>query len=137
MLTYPITYTDYNGKTCTEDFMFNLTRVEATEMDVSYKGGLRQHIEELVENDDNKGLFDLFKEIILKAYGVKTPDGKRFIKSAQMSEEFSQTAAYSELIMKLTSDPEVTTAFINKVIPQIPASDAGKDNAVPVNSADA
>ncbi len=46
------------------------------------------------------------------AYGQKSDDGKRFIKSEQLREEFSQTAAYSTLFMELAMDDNAAVIFL-------------------------
>ena len=118
MLKQAITYTDYNGVVRTEDFYFNLSRAEVTELQLSEKGGYDKMIENIVNAEDNKAIFENFKKIILKSYGVKSEDGRRFIKSEQLSEEFSQTEAFVELIFGLASDENAAAEFIKGVIPQ-------------------
>ena len=71
----------------------------------------------LVEKLGNKGIKDFVKRIVEKSYGVKSSDGKRFIKSADLFTEFSQTPAYSNFMMKLLRDDEAASNFINGVIP--------------------
>ena len=117
MLKKAITYTDYNGVVRTEDFYFNLSRAEVTELQLSEKGGYDKMIENIVNAEDNKAIFENFKKIILKSYGVKSEDGRRFIKSEQLSEEFSQTEAFVELIFGLASDENAAAEFIKGVIP--------------------
>lgn len=126
-----ITYTDYDGEERTENFCFNLNKAEIAEMDLSATGGLESTIKEIIAAKDNAKLVQLFKGLILKAYGVKSPDGRRFIKSAQLSEEFSQTEAYSELFMELASDANAAAEFINKITPNIP----GKEEAIATEKA--
>ena len=118
MLKKAITYTDYNGVVRTEDFYFNLSRAEVTELQLSEKGGYDKMIENIVNAEDNKAIFENFKKIILKSYGIKSEDGRRFIKSEQLSEEFSQTEAFVELIFGLASDENAAAEFIKGVIPQ-------------------
>ena len=120
-----ITYTDYDGEERTENFCFNLSKAEIAEMQLSSIGGLDQMIKDIIAAKDNAKLVQLFKDLVLKAYGVKSPDGRRFIKSDELREEFSQTEAYSELFMELVSDAEAAADFINKITPNIP----GKEEA--------
>ena len=120
-----ITYTDYDGEERTENFCFNLSKAEIAEMQLSSTGGLDQMIKDIIAAKDNAKLVQLFKGLVLKAYGVKSPDGRRFIKSDELREEFSQTEAYSELFMELVSDAEAAADFINKITPNIP----GKEEA--------
>lgn len=112
-----MTYTDYNGEERTEDFYFNLTKAEITEMELSTEGGLRDKIERITKAKDVPEIIRLFKELILKAFGVKSPDGKRFIKSEQLSEEFSQTEAYSDLFIELATDSGAASEFVNGIMP--------------------
>lgn len=117
MLTKTITYTDYNGEERTEDFLFNLTRAEIMEMELSKVGGLSETIQRITKTKDVPAIMDIFKELILKAYGEKSADGRRFVKSKQLSEEFSQTEAYSALFVELATDPTSASAFINGIMP--------------------
>lgn len=117
MLKKTITYTDFDGKERTEDFFFNLTKAETLEMELSTSGGMTQMINRIVSAQDAPSIIKVFKELVLKAYGEKSPDGKRFIKSEELSTAFSQTEAYSELFMELASDPNAAADFINGLIP--------------------
>ena len=117
MLKKTINYVDYNGVERKEDFYFNLTKAEVTEMELSVDGGLSQMIEQLVNARDNKQIIALVKEIILKAYGEKSADGRRFIKSKEISEAFSQTEAYSELFVELALNEDEAAKFIKGILP--------------------
>ncbi len=118
MLKKTITYIDYNGNERTEDHYFNLTEAEAMEMELSTTGGLTETIRRIVEAQDNPAIFKIFKELILKAYGVKSPDGKRFIKSEEISTAFSQTEAYSKFFMELATNADAAAAFVNGITPK-------------------
>lgn len=117
MITKEITYTDYNGQERTEKYQFNFTKAELTEMELSVNGGLSAMMERIKETDDRPELMRIFKELILKAYGVKSADGKRFVKSDELRTEFSQTEAYSELYMELVTDTKSAVTFFNGLIP--------------------
>lgn len=117
MLKKTINYTDYNGTERTEDFYFNLSEAEITEMELSTTGGLAAMLENVVKAQDCPSIVKIFKEIVLKSYGEKSPDGKRFIKSKELSEAFSQTEAYTKLFMELATDADAAAAFINAVVP--------------------
>ena len=117
MITKEIAYTDYNGQERTEKYQFNFTKAELTEMELSVNGGLSAMMERIKETDDRPELMRIFKELILKAYGVKSADGKRFVKSDELRTEFSQTEAYSELYMELVTNTESAITFFNGLIP--------------------
>ena len=117
MFKKTITYTDYEGVERTEEFLFNLNKAEIIELAYSEKGGLQKYVERITKEEDNKKLIAIFKELLLLSYGVKSDDGKRFIKSAQLSEEFSQTEAFVELFMELATNDATATAFINGISP--------------------
>ena len=117
MLKKSISYTDYNGNSRTEDFYFNLTQAEVTEMEVSVDGGLVEMIKRIVAAQDGRQIIATFKDIILRAYGEKSPDGKRFIKSPELRDAFAQTEAYSQLFMELATDADAAAAFVNGITP--------------------
>lgn len=117
MLKKSITYTDYNGVERKEDFYFNLTKAELMEMEMSTTGGLAEMIQRVVDTKDAPAIIRIFKDLVLKAYGEKSADGKRFIKSKELSDAFAQTEAYSELFMELATDADAASNFINGIVP--------------------
>lgn len=117
MIKKTIKYVDYNGTERTEDFYFNLSKAEVSEMELSVDGGLSQMLERIVASQDNKEIIRMFKKIILKAYGEKSADGKRFVKSEELATAFSQTEAYVELFMELATNEDKAAEFVNGIIP--------------------
>lgn len=118
MLKKTITYTDFNDNERTEDFYFNLTKAEAMEMEMSTVGGLSEQIQKIIAAQDMPSIIKIFKELILKSYGEKSADGRRFVKKPELSEAFSETEAYSTLFMELATDADAAAAFVNGIIPQ-------------------
>ena len=125
MVKKTITYTDYNGTERTEDFYFNLTEAEVAEMELSTAGGLTSLIENVVKTQDTPTIIKIFKDLVLKSYGEKALDGRRFIKSPEISEAFSQTPAYSIIFMELATDADAAAKFVNGIVPAV------KNNPVP------
>ena len=121
MLKKTITYIDYNDTERTETHYFDLNEVEAAEMELSVEGGMSKKLEAIAKSEDKAAMFKFFKELVAKSYGIKSEDGRRFIKSEQISEEFTQTRAYSKLIMELAQDGDKLAAFFNGVIPTVNA----------------
>ena len=119
MLKKTITYTDYNDVERTEDFYFNLTKAELMERERGAVGGLSGMIEKIVSAKDAPAIIKVFKELVLKAYGEKSADGKRFIKSKEISDAFSQTEAYSQLFMELATDADAASKFVNGIAPNM------------------
>lgn len=117
MLRKTIKYTDYNGNEREEDYLFNLSKAECMEMELSTNGGMEQMIKQIIAEKDNEKIVNLFKKIILKAYGIKSPDGKYFRKSPEISSDFASTEAYSVLFMELSTDADAASKFINAVLP--------------------
>ena len=117
MLKKSINYTDYNGIERTEDFYFNLSQAELMEMEMSTSGGLAETIKRIVDAQDAPAIIKIFKDLVLKAYGVKSPDGRRFQKSDALREEFEQTEAYSIIFMELATDADKASEFVNGIIP--------------------
>lgn len=118
MLQKTMTYVDYDGNKRTETFCFNLSNAELIQMEFSKDGGLVKMLQRISDTQDRPKMMEIFREIILKSYGEKTADGKRFVKSPELSEAFSQTEAFSDLFMELTFNDGVASEFINGVIPQ-------------------
>ena len=118
MLKKKITYTDYDGNERTEDFYFNLTKTEVVDMETGVDGGMQKMLEKIVAEKDNRRIMETFKEIVARAYGEKSADGKRFVKSHELSEAFMQTEAYSELFMELLTNATSASVFINGILPQ-------------------
>ena len=121
MLKKTIKYTDYNGVERKEDFYFNLSKAEITEMELGTTGGLSEMIQRIIDTQDIPQVVKLVKDLILKAYGVKSADGKRFIKiddnGIPLSRAFSQTEAFSELYMELATDADAAAKFVNGIMP--------------------
>lgn len=133
MLKKKITYTDYNGTERTEDFYFNLTKAEIMEMELGTSGGLAEMIQRIVDAQDAPSIIKVFKDLILKAYGEKSPDGKRFIKSTEISESFSQTEAYSQLFMEFATDSNAAAEFVNGIMPNMSDKAPASANITPIN----
>ena len=118
MLKKTITYTDYDGLERTEEFRFNLTKAELVDMELTTAGTFSETMKRIIAEKDIIRIAKLFKELLLKSYGVKSDDGKRFVKSKELSEAFSQTEAYSELYMELLSNSDYAVKFIQQVMPK-------------------
>lgn len=126
MLVKRISYTDYNGNQRSEDFYFNLNKGEIFNLQFGTEGGLDKAIQKIIQTEDTPKIVKIFQDIILNAYGVKSDDGRRFIKSEELSTEFKQTEAYSELLMELVSDEKKAAEFINALMPKDLAEEAQK-----------
>lgn len=119
MLKKTITYTDYDGLERTEEFRFNLTKAELVDMELTTAGTFSETMKRIIAEKDIIRIAKLFKELLLKSYGVKSDDGKRFVKSPELSEAFSQTEAYSDLYIELLSNPEEAAKFFAEVAPKM------------------
>lgn len=132
MLKKTIKFTDYDGNPREEDFYFNLTKAELSIMEMSHVGGFRKKMERIIKAQDGPALIEAFQDIIQTAYGVKSDDGRRFIKSPELFEEFKQTEAYSELIMELLGSEKGAAEFIAQVMPQDVVAEAAAEKAANV-----
>ena len=117
MIKKTITYPDFNGNERTEDFYFNLTKAEITKMELSIKGGLAEMIQRIVAAQDTPAIIEVFEDLIKRSYGVKTPDGRGFVKRAEDLEAFMSTEAYSQLFMELATNADAAGEFVNGVVP--------------------
>lgn len=132
MLKKTIKYTDFNGVDREEDFYFNLTEAELAEMNLMTKGGLKGYLEAIINTQDTPAIAELFKTIINKAYGVKSPDGRKFTKSPEILEDFIYTQAYSNLYMSLIADADAAANFVNGIIPKNIADQANAQKTIAV-----
>lgn len=126
MLKKTIKYTDFNDNEISEDFYFNLTEAELVEMETQTGGGLKAKIERIINTRDVSEIMKIFKDIIIKSYGVKSDDGKRFIKSPEVVEAFTQSNAYSELYIELVSNVDSAINFITGIMPKKVSSQIDK-----------
>ena len=136
MIKKTIKYKDFDGNEREDTFYFNLTKAECMEMELSTSGGLEKTVQRIMESKDTKMIVEIFKDLILKSYGEKSPDGKYFYKSPEISAKFASTAAYSELFMELSSDADAASKFFNGIVPQVPEdakrADEMKKSMIPV-----
>lgn len=111
----PITYLNLDGEQVTKTFYFNLTKAEAVELNFHKQGGLEAYARKIVEAESHGELIELFKDLILKTYGVR--DGQRFRKDPELTAEFVETGAYSELFIELATNTESAIKFFREVVP--------------------
>lgn len=117
MLKKAITYIDLNGVERTEDFYFNLSKPEIVKMQSSVKGGYDVQLKSIAADLNGAYIMEFFEDLIIKAYGEKSEDGRRFIKSRELSEAFLQTPAYEVLFEELISDDKAAADFVNAIMP--------------------
>lgn len=117
MIKKTITYHDYNGVERTEDFYFNLNKAELMKMEMAIKGGMAEMIQRIVAAQDAPAIIEVFEDLIKRSYGVKTPDGRGFLKKAEDLEAFMSTEAYSILFMELATDADKAAEFVNGIVP--------------------
>lgn len=124
MFKKTVNYTDYDGNERKEDFYFNFTKAEIVEMQYSEVGGLQKMISNIIAADDKPRLISLFKDLVLKAYGQKSPDGRRFIKNQELRDDFAQTEAYSIIFMELATNDKAAQDFVNGITPKMDTTPA-------------
>lgn len=114
-----IKYTDYNGVERKEPFYFNLEESDIMRYNFSVDGpnGYQSKLNRLLATQKTAEAYKIFEEFICDSYGVKSDDGKRFIKNQEVLEEFKQSRAYSELLMELITVPGAATEFFNGIMP--------------------
>lgn len=128
MLKRKIDYEDFEGEKQSEIFYFNLTKAELIELTFEDNEDFGTMLKRIINTKNNAELIKRFKQIILMAYGVKSDDGKRFIKNDQLREEFSQTAAYDVLFMELATNDEVAYQFLTGLLPRDLADTINKED---------
>lgn len=119
MIKWTISYDDYNGDSHTEDFYFNLNKAEVMEMDLEANGAFAGYLQRIVAEQDGRQMARVFKDIILKSYGRKSDDGRKFVKSQEYIDDFVSCGAYAELFMELTMNPEACEKFVTGILPKV------------------
>ena len=118
MLKKTFTYLDFDGNVRTEDCYFNLTEAEVTEMEVEHEEGMLARLKAIIDKNDGPAIMKEFKELILKSYGEKSPDGRYHMKSPEIAARFAASPMYSDLYMELIMNPDAASAFINGIVPK-------------------
>jgi hypothetical protein len=116
MIKKTMTYKDYDGNQRTEDFWFNLTKAEVAKLEFGTTGGITKMIERIVQEQDAKRILEVFEDLICRSYGKKSPDGKRFVKTKEQTDEFLQTEAYSDLFIEFMNNPDEFSQFFDGVL---------------------
>lgn len=129
MLKKTMTYVDFNDEERTEDFYFNLTKSEWLDWEMSIPGGLQAHLGRVVSLRDTPELGKLYKDLILRSYGEKSADGRRFEKSPELSKAFSETQAYDDLYMELLTQDSAAVNFIAGIVSKDVAAEFQKQMA--------
>lgn len=131
MFVKRIKYTDYDGVEREEVFRFNFSKAEVLMMQFTTVGGMKEYLQKIIEEKDTKRIMETFRDLILKSYGEKSADGKRFEKSDELSTAFSQTEAFTVLLMDLIGKEGFAADFVNGIMPQVDVAEAGNgDNLV-------
>ena len=130
MIKKTVTYKDFDGNERTEDFYFHLTEQELTEWELSIDGGLSGVLKRVTQSTDTRKIMEIFKELLTRAYGVKTPDGRGFIKNKEVLDNFTCTQAFSDLYMELATNDKAASEFVNGVIPEHLMREANKEMKV-------
>lgn len=113
-----VKYEDYNGVEREEQIMFNLTESELVAMQNSVHGGMKERLERITKSPDGPTIMMEFKKILEISYGVKSDDGRRFIKSPELFLEFSQTEAYNKFFMDICTNSQKAAAFVQGIMPK-------------------
>lgn len=129
MIKKTVTYNDFNGKSHTEDFYFNLTKAELLEMESSVSGGYSSMLEGIVQAKDNHAIVNIVKEILLKAYGKRSDDGKLFMKTPEIRQELEFSNAFPEIYFDILSDEDKASEFINALVPNELLEEVNKQTA--------
>lgn len=116
MVKKNITYTDLNGVERTEDFYFDMSKPEIVKMQTSAKGGYDVQLRSIAANLNGALIMEFFEDFIARSYGEKSEDGRRFVKSKELSEAFMQTPAYEVLFDELVTDDKKAAEFVNAVL---------------------
>ena len=132
MIKKTYTVVDYDGVERTRDRYFDISEAECIDMEMSIDGGYAELLEQIVKEQNAVEIYKRFKEVVLLAYGEKSSDGTRFVKSSELSIAFTQTKEFSLLMRELTSDAKAAAKFMEGIFPKV----QGKKPVLTVANAD-
>lgn len=133
MLIKTVRYQDFNDEPVEEELHFHLSKVELVRLDAAYPGGLEAHLNTILEKKDHASLLNMFEDVVSKAYGIKSADGKTFVKNEELLAEFKQSGAYDELIMDLLTSEGSAEQFFTAILPKgvtVPNNNGAPKNKV-------
>lgn len=125
-----IEYTDYNGTPRKETFYFNYSKAELLKKELSTQAGIEEFIKMLIATKDNAKIVQIFNDLILDSYGIKSEDGTRFIKTKELRDAFEQSEAFSELFIEIVSNTDAQVEFINGVVNGVNAPEMKEEDAI-------
>jgi len=117
MLKKTITYEDFNGVEQTEDFYFNLSKTELTELELSVDGGMATWLKTIVATENASEMLNVMKKMILSSVGVKSTDGRHFVKNEEVRQNFVSSPAFDILFMEVATDADKAAQFVKGIIP--------------------
>lgn len=129
MVEKKVSYKDYNGVERSETFYFNLEQSELLDSMADFlpediaKGvdefkDVESVVRAIIDAKTMKEVIAFLKAFIDKSYGVKSEDGRRFVKDDATLMAFKQTPAYSKIYMEMATNSDKMAGFINAVIPE-------------------
>lgn len=131
MLKKTIVYKDWNDLERREDHYFNLNKPEIVKMQESVKGGYDVQLKAIAAGMNGAGIMEFFENLIKTSYGEKSDDGRRFMKSEEISRAFMETRAYEALFEELITNAGAAAEFVNAIMPPDivkQAAEAAKNN---------
>lgn len=117
MLKQTVTFENFDGEEVTKDLYFNISVDELLEMEASEEG-FSDKVKTVIKSEDRRQILAIFKDIVFKAYGVKSEDGNRFVKSEELNKEFAESAAYEAFFVDLMTSEKTSAEFIGKLLPK-------------------
>ncbi len=118
MFVMSVTYEDYNDVERTEKYYFNMNEAELIELEMTTSGGFKERMQRIIDAKESDVIYTEFKKLLLLAYGKKSDDGKRFMKSEEIKREFMESPAFPKIIMELGTDSNKALEFINGILPK-------------------
>jgi hypothetical protein len=113
-----MTYTNFDDEEVTEVFHFNMSKSDIIRLEAEKKGGFSEYLKEMVKTEDTPTLLAQFERILLMSFGIKSPDGKHFDKSEEISARFKNHAAYDKLFWEIFNDQDKLAEFLIEIAPK-------------------
>jgi hypothetical protein len=115
MFAKTIKYKNFADEDCYQEFYFHIGKAELIELGVANIHGRLQRIK---NTQNGPEILKEIRELVHMSAGIRSDDGKRFIKNAEAKSALFDSNAYDELLFELATDAESAADFVNKLFPQ-------------------
>lgn len=123
MIQREITWTNFADEEVSKTYYFHITKAEAVEEFLGFAKGSNVNdfetiLKEIIASRDNKKIIGHFKTLLIASVGLRSADGRQFIKDEEITKEFKYSGAMDELLMWMFQNADGAAEFILGMFPK-------------------